>query len=226
VGAVYEVIPGLNAYAQFSKATDVIGNLQNLTAVQLGFNPPTGQQVEGGLKQSLMGGRIEWTLAGYEIVKKDLLVPDPLNVNNQIQVGQQSSRGVEGSIAFAVTEALRLEANGTVLMPRFDSFQEVVSGVSISRAGNRPTNVPTQSANLWATYAVNKDWLVQGGLRYVGNRYMDNANTAVLPAYTVLDASVRWNINRHLALDANGRGTGSWLVGAPRSFEISLTAAF
>ena len=242
VGAVYKVLRDTNLYAQYSKAIDSISGIVSITAAQMALNPSRGHQVEAGVKQSIRGGRLEWTVAGYRIVKKDLLVPDPLVLATLIQVGQQSSKGVEATIGFDLTSTLRIGANGTVLRPQFDEFFENVGGIRTSRNGNQPTNVPWQSGNILATWSFKQNWLAQGTLRFVGKRYIDNGNTLDLPAYKVVDASLRRSISERAAIDfrlnnifdtfyaynfsGNGRGGGNWNVGVPRSFEISLTTGF
>ena len=241
-GVVYEVAKNLNTYAQYSAATDALSNACFITAAQMAFNASRGTQIEAGVKQSIAGGRAEWTLSGYRIVKNDLLIPDPIVIAQLIQVGQQSSTGVEATTSFDFGHGFKLAANGTVLRPRFDDFFEVVSGQRISRVGNKPTNVPWQSGNILAFYSFNQSWLAQGTVRFVGDRYIDNANTLVLPSYTVVDLGVRRSLSNKIALDfrltnvgnafyaynfsSNGLGGGNWNVGQPRSFEVSLTAGF
>lgn len=241
-GAVYEIRPNTNLYGQFSKATDALSGVSGITAAQMAFDPSRGWQIELGIKQSARDGRLEWTLAGYRIVKTDLLIPDPIQIATLIQVGSQSSRGVEATLGFDVVSGLRIGINGTVLEPQFDEFFENVGGVRTSRGGNRPTNVPWKSGNLLATWSFRRNWLAQGSLRYVGERYIDTANTLVLPSYTVVDANLRRSLTSKMAVDlrlanlfdkfyaynfsGNGRGGGNWNVGAPRAVELSLTAEF
>ena len=93
-GAVYAVRPDLSLYGQYSTATDVIGN----TATRLALEPTVGRQIEAGVKVSFLDDRGQWTLAGYRIVKDNLLAPDPLNPGTSLQIGQQSSRGVEATL--------------------------------------------------------------------------------------------------------------------------------
>jgi len=240
-GSVYKVRRDTSLYAQYSKAVDAIGGV-SITAAQMLLNPSRGFQFEAGVKQSALDGRVEWTLAGYRIVKKDLLVPDPLVLATLIQVGQQSSQGVEATLDVDVVSGLRVSFNGTVLRPRFDEFFENVGGVRTSREGNQPTNVPSQSANLLASWSFANQWLAQGSVRYVGQRFINTANAQSLPSYTVVDASVRRSVSDKVAIDlrlnnlfdefyafsfaGNGRGGGNWNLGMPRSFELSITAGF
>ena len=112
------------------------------------FDLTTGRQVEVGAKQSFMNGRAEWTLAGYRIVKNKLLAPDPSNPGLSLQIGQQSSRGMEATASIGA-RGVRVDANATFLRARFDDFAENVGGVRVSRVGNTPPNVPRRAANLW-----------------------------------------------------------------------------
>jgi iron complex outermembrane receptor protein len=245
VGTVYEIVRNTNVYAQFSKATDRGSYLAEATIDQMALRPARSQQFEAGVKQSTYGGRLEWTLAGYHIVKNDLVTfnPNVVPVPGQpfapyIQVGAQSSRGVEGSVALDTGRGLRIGANGALLDPVFDDFYEDVDGVPTSRNGNRPYNVPWQSGNVFATWAFQQQWLAQATVRYVGERYVDTANTMVLPSYTVIDAGLRWSASPRLAIDfrvgnlsnafypINSAGGGNWLVGGARSFELGLTTGF
>jgi iron complex outermembrane receptor protein len=242
IGAVYNITPSFTAYVQYSYASDPISNVCCISAQQLGYDVANGQQIEFGLKQSLFEDRVSWTLSAYRIRKNNLLVPDPRTPSALIQVGAQSSRGIEATLVVGLIKGLQVEANGTVLEAKYDDFDELVSGALISRDGNRPTNVPVESANLWLNWDVAKRIKAQAGLRYVGDRFIDTGNSQRTPSYTVVDANIRWAATDWLAIDArafnlfdrlypttfigNGRGGGSWQLGTPQSFEISVTAQF
>jgi len=241
-GLVYQVVANTNVYAQFSRATDAVGNIGVLNASQLALNPTRGRQFEVGIKQAAWNGRLDWTFSYYRIVKKDLLVPDLFSIATLVQVGSQSSKGVEGTVSVDAGRGVNFGANWTILDPQYDEFFEVVSGVRTSRAGNRPTAVASSSGNVFSTFQIRKRWLAQTSLRYVGQRYTSPANVFVLPRYTTVDAGVRWSVSERTAIDfrgvnifdafygnnfeANGRGGGGWLLGAPRSFEIVFTGRF
>ncbi|MGC3982986.1 MAG: TonB-dependent siderophore receptor [Steroidobacteraceae bacterium] len=241
-GVVYEVAPQLNVYGQYSTAVDPVSNLCCISAAQLAFDMSKGKQTEIGIKQIVWDNRIEWTLAGYRIVKNKLLTPDPTNLALSIQVGQQSSRGVEASLAFTPSMDWRIEANGTVLKAKYDDFTESVSGVRVSRNGNRPVNIPQRLASLWTIWTFVPRWQAQVGVQYHGDMYANSDNTQRVPAYTVVDAGLRWTADKNMIIDlrasnvldrfyaygtgGNGSNGGQWLVGAPRSFEIAWTAKF
>ena len=63
VGAVYTPIKDLAFYGQYSTGVDPMNfGLVSLTEAQAAWDPTTGRQIEIGVKQSLFGGRGEWTL--------------------------------------------------------------------------------------------------------------------------------------------------------------------
>lgn len=82
-----------------------------------------------GVKQSFLEGRGEWTLAAYHIVKDKLLTTDPNRPGITVQVGQQSSRGLEASLSLGLWEGVRGDVNGALLRTKYDDFIQTVVSV-------------------------------------------------------------------------------------------------
>ena len=240
-GVVYSVTPQLSVYGQLATATDTIRNVISSNPTQLLFDPTVGRQVEAGVKQLLADRHIEWTVAGYYIRKTKLLAPVPGQPGVSQQIGAQSSRGVEATAAIMLASGVRLDANLAVLDARFDDFAENVDGVLVSRVGNTPPSVPERSANLWLTWDAPQSWQFRAGMRSVGRRYWDNANSFQAPAYTVLDAGARKKLTDKAAVDLflfnltnalyatdfySNDFAPQWMLGVPRSAELALTLHF
>lgn len=235
VGAIYTPIKDLAFYGQYSTAVDpVTSGLLALNAANANFRLSTGKQIEVGVKQSLFGGRAEWTLAGYQIVKNDLLARDPNNLNVVLQVGQQSSRGVEASVGLLLDHGWRVDANTTFLEAKYDDFLQA-SGVNF--AGNVPQNVPLNVSNIWATWAFAPNWSANAGIQIVGKTWADAANTLARPAYNVVNAGLQWkpDVNTTVSLRvynlfdeiyATGGGTNAWLLGMPRTAQLAVNVKF
>ena len=239
VGAVYRLADKFNLYGQYSKAVDMVSSLPSISAANLNYAMSEGKQAEIGLKQIALDNRLEWTLAAYHIVKNRLLTPDPANPGVSLQVGQQSSRGIEASLRFKPTQNWLIEANGSALRAKYDDFYENVSGVPVSRAGNHPSGTPQRLANLWVAWDFAPGWKAIGNLAYNGGLYANTANTVRLPAYTVAGLGLRWAIARDTTLDLRARnifdkvyaytagGSGTLrLLGEPRAFYATLTTKF
>ena len=238
VGAVQELVSGLAVYAQYAKGSDPVNSFSSIAANQQGFNLSPGRQVEAGVKQSAWHDRIEWTLAGYRLIKEDLLTPALVNPSLTEQVGQQSSRGVEASFALS-SGSFRLNVNGAVLNARFDEFRASIGGVAVSLAGNVPLNVPEQSANAMLFWSAARALELRSVVRYVGRRFADNTNAAAsrIPSYRVFDLGARWKVTQKLSLDlrvdnaldevyADSGSTTAWQLGPPRGATLGATVAF
>ncbi|MGS0978378.1 TonB-dependent receptor [Burkholderia glumae] len=238
-GLVFSLTPELALYGQYTTGTDGVGSLITLSKSSSAFTLSTGDQWEAGMKQAFAGGRGSWTLAFYQIVKRNLLTADPQHPDQTIQVGRQSSRGVEWTGALRLGGGWSIDANAAFLRARYDAFDESVGGASVSRSGKVPINIPRQTANLWVDWAFAPGWRAGAGLRYVGSSYGDTANTVRIASYTLLDASASWRASRNLTLslylhnlsnriytETSQNDGGEWLLGAPRSGGVTATVTF
>ena len=238
-GLVYELTPAANVYVQYSTAADPpAGSLASATYSQVGlYDLTTGEQWEVGSKLDFLDGRGSATVALYEIVRRDFTVKDSNNPNLTVQAGQQTSRGIELAGKLQVTSKLLAEANYAYVNAEYDEFNEAVNGVSVSRQGNTPTNVPDSVANAWLTYDIDPAWKAGVDARYVDSVFADNANTLKAPSYTLYGAFARYQVDEHTAVTGRVRNLtdelyakqayGSlYYMGAPRTFEVAVDTQF
>lgn len=240
VGTVYQPVQNLSLFAQYSVATDPVTSFASQGVSSFPFSLSPGNEVEAGIKQSTLGGGLEWTVSVYQIVKKNLQTVDPNNPGQTIQVGQQSSRGVEASLVWRVTKQVSFDANGTVLNAKFDSFNISSGGKSVSLAGYRPFLIPTSTANFHANWDFLPGWQVRGGVQYVSDRYADNTDISRMPAYTIAELGLRWipqpglkldlrvaNVTDQIYASTNATGnTVQWILGEPRNVMFSINKSF
>jgi len=238
-GLVFALTPETSFYAQVATSTDGIGGLISLSPSQQQYDLSTARQTEVGMKQLFWDQRGEFTLAAYRIVKKKLLTDDPGNPTLKQQVGQQSSNGLEVSLDLQLPHAWQLQANAAIVKAKYDDFSEVVNGQTLSYNGNRPVDVPRQTANLWLNKNLSDDLKAGAGVRYVDARYADMANRNELPSYTVVDATLSWQALRNttLGLQLNNlfdrqyaqsqyNAGQQWILGEPRSFFVTADYTF
>ncbi len=230
IGTVYQPTESTSLYLQYSTAVDSIQSI--LTATNPTLDLAEGEQFEIGLKQSLLNGQFQHTLAVYDIVKENILSNDPGGV--QRQIGSQSSQGIEWDVFWQPLNYLRLDFNLALIKPEYDTF---VSG-SNDFSGNTPRNVPERTANLWVNWLASNRFSLGVGARYVGTRFSNDANTAQLPSYTVWDASAQWKINKSTKLTLRGKNLtdtadyvlapygNQWILGDGRSFDLSAAFSF
>jgi len=96
-------------------------------------------------------------------------------------------------------------------------------------------------ASLWLSWNLPQQFTVQGGARYMGRRFLNNANTASTDAVTVVDAGVRRQLTEKVSVDLRATNlldkfylqnvSGSPIpvrgrFGAPRQVELTLNTRF
>lgn len=239
IGTVYDVLPTLSVYGQYAEAADPIGSLLLLSPANKNFDLSKGKQIEVGVKQTFWENKGQWTLAAYHIRKDNLVTRDPNDPALRIQVGEQSSRGLEATLGVELTPAWRVDLNAVALRARYDDFSESVNGASVSRNGNVPTDVPERVANAWVSWKFAPQWTASAGVRYVGKRYADAANRIEMAGYTTTNLALQWEPRRNLSLalrafnvfDKQYAETAyynqtQWLLGEGRRVELSANYRF
>lgn len=241
VGVVWDPMPGVNLYAQYATSADApAGSLTTTSYANLNDNAKlsTGRQFEVGGRFSFWEDRVTLGLAAYDIQRKNVATPDTQDPRTTVQAGKQSSRGIEFTVGVKPTAAFRLQANLAYVDAQYDNFAQKVGSEIVSMAGNRPVNVPNVVANVWMDYDFHPQWTASAAVRHVSKVYGNVANTYYVPAYTLLDVGLTYKVSTSLSLLARVRnltnetyaiGTNSisyYYAGAPRTYELTLRAAF
>jgi iron complex outermembrane receptor protein len=103
-----------------------------------------------------------------------------------------TSRGWEFEAVSTPMPGLKLKAAYTV----YD--MATTEDLNPANVGKMPTGVPEQFGSLWADYTLQSGTLAGfgfgGGVRYVGASWADTANTMPVPDYTLVDATVHYEI--------------------------------
>lgn len=235
LGLTYSITPALNLYASYSRAAQPVSQLVSLTASQLDFSLQKGRQYEIGGKAQWLSGRLETTLALFDIEKNDLLTSEWVDGEQiQSQIGAQVSQGTELSFAGRFAHGWRVDANfAWTWIAEYREFSENVGSSVISRDGNTPANVPKVVAGLFVAKSFGSVQ-ASAGMRYVGERQANSNNGIQLDAYTVVDASVGYQWQQFTATvqgrNLTDRQYAEWASGSglmqrladPRSVELSL----
>jgi iron complex outermembrane receptor protein len=243
VGAVYQPTANLSLYAQYATGVDPLGSIAtySTSASQFQLTYATGHQVEAGVKGVFLDGKGQFTLAAYRLVKNNLFtqqVPSgPIE-----QVGQRSAKGIEASLEFSLPAGFAINANGTILNANYDDYVIVNDPSDPSQntvyTGNTPPGVPEQAANLELSWTSQIGLQLRGDLRYVGRRFSDDANAFRVPAYTVVDLGATYALTKNVGLvvtlynvfdKAYAEATYNdqqWILGRPRSVDVSIRANF
>jgi iron complex outermembrane recepter protein len=232
VGGTYRVRPGVSVYAAYSQSfRPQTGLVYNGSSKGAFAAPEQGEQWDGGVKTSLLSGRIVNTFSLYRLTRSNVLTLDPNHPTFSVLTGTQRSTGVEVETSFQLDKTWNL----TFAYALTDA--SVVKDTVI-RAGTPTQNVPKHGANVWSTYEPQQRWL-RGvgfgvGARYYTRQSGDRLNTFAIPAYGVIDASMFYRrgalaLQMNVGNLANTRYfTGSYndvyvLPGSPRSVRATIS---
>lgn len=114
--------------------------------------------------------------------------------------GKNRVRGIELGAEGSITSKWNIWAGYTYMDPKvLNNYNR--DGKSL--AGKRMQFIPKQTATLWTTYQLDPKWTVGGGVTYTGMRYVDAENKYQLPSNTVVDAMVKYQVNKQFDLQLN-----------------------
>ena len=195
VGLMHHFGNGVAPYASYSTSFDPPVNVNPYGDP---FKPTTGRQVEVGVKYQPPGTRQLYTLAAFDLTQRNVLTRDPNSSlpNAMVQTGEVNSRGLEFEAKFNLARGLNLVGGFSVLDPKITRS----NGVDLNK---RPISVARTTASLWADYRLPAGVTLGGGVRHVGAAYADAANTQRIPAYTVADAMLRYELGAGTTLALN-----------------------
>lgn len=198
VGTTYLAENGIAPYASYSTSfLPVSGTTFGGTP----FEPTTGKQIEGGLKFQPRGTSSFITASIYQIEQDNVGVPDPVNPFSTVQQGEIRSRGFEVEAIGSVWGALNYIASYSHL------DQEITKTTDATALGKRPPLAPDSLFSLAGDYTLGYGPLsglgFGAGVRMVGSRAGDTANTIEVPSYTLFDASLRY-LWRNAEFQLNG----------------------
>ncbi len=189
-GLLYHFDSGFAPYASYATSfepvtgTDVNGRP---------FSPTEGEQFEIGLKFEPKGLNALFTLSAFQLTQENVLTRDPLNALFQTQTGEIRLRGVEFETKVELTKSLTAWGGITYL-------ESEITRNNDGFTGNDVLNAPDMMASLWLDYTFRSGPLnglgVGSGIRYVSERYGDNANLYILPDLVLLDLAVRYDLGK------------------------------
>tara|TARA_R110000787_G_scaffold86993_1_gene185435 strand:- start:1867 stop:4050 length:2184 start_codon:yes stop_codon:yes gene_type:complete len=224
-GLVYDLNPDTALYAQYGTgATHPSDSIVTAVAGNRKADFIKSEQVEVGIKQRLLDGRLLWTLALFDILKNDLVEDDPDsgNPDDKIIIPEQTSQGVELGFTVQVNQDLELYGNASVLEVETD-------------AGVAPDYIPEKAGNLGLAWTAADRIQFIADARYVGERFHPSI---AIPSYTVVDASVRVSLSDQYALTLRADNlfderyasasyySSTWLVGKPRTLGVTMDYSF
>lgn len=238
-GINYTPIKNLTLYANAGKAfappsSQVVGEQE----------AESSQQVEFGVKQRYLNGRVNFDLAYYNITKEGISIPSLDGVSKQ--QGDLTSAGFEAEIriepiknlfafiSYAYSDVELTKFNESVPVSQDEYGRPIY--MTFDRKGNRTGFSPEHILNIWMTKEFENGFGIGGGLRYLSEQFIHIDNAFELDAALIFDGIVyyKWNqiqfsVNVKNICDEKyemrGFGNSSVIPANPRSVygKISFT---
>ena len=188
-GVSYKITEELAPYISYA---------ESVAPPAIGAEPTTGKQYEIGIKYQPDGFDGMFTISAFDLRKTNLTTWDPADVNFSVQTGEVRIRGLEAEAKVSPVAGLDLIAgytfnNAEITKNNPDPW---VPG-NPTYIGNRPEGIPEHQVSAWADYTFQSGALeglgMGAGIRYIGSRYGDQANTVKIPHVTLVDAALRYD---------------------------------
>lgn len=193
------------------------------------FQPSRGKQVEAGVKFQPDGSRILVTAAVFDLRKSNVVTYDQQTFEGR-QIGRIRSRGVELEAKAELAQGLDLTASYTWL------DMKVTDSANTVELDKTPIQVPKQNAAVWLDYTMDNGFGLGGGVRYIGRRWNDEANTSAQGGVALLDASAHYRFGSwRFALNVNNlaqrkyvssRAYGGYYPGSERELLATVKYQF
>lgn len=195
-GVLYLFENGLAPYVSYSESFN-----PNTVSDQDGkpLAPTEGTQWEAGIKYQPPGSDNLYTASVFRIEQENLASKQP-DEDFYRPVGQVRSQGLELEAHVQVTDNLKLLGGYTYTDIEYSKSMPSLVSSGLDNKGNSPTQAPEQMVSLWADYNFRQGALdglrLGGGVRYVGHSWADAENSRKVPSYTLVDASLGYDMGK------------------------------
>jgi outer membrane receptor protein involved in Fe transport len=208
--------------------------------------PEESRQFEIGTKLGRDGGKVQTTVAFYQLERTNIGIVDATGFTQQ--AGDQRSRGAEIEFAAQPRPRLRTFVSYAYNDAELTRFTECVGGAvdpatgqcsfgTVDRSGNTPAFAPEHLVNAWVSQRFGNGWGVGGGVRYVSSQFIAEDNQATIDAYLLVDGALyytldKWELSlnfRNITVEKyeiRGFGSGSVIPADPISVFAGVDYRF
>lgn len=233
-GITYEFVPGIAAYANYSRSFTPQFNSKGASGEAV--DPELGENWETGVKYNTLDGKLSGMISLFHLTRENvatsnLSTADPFDYTVS---GEQRSRGFEFETAAELLPGLTFTAAYTYIDAEVTEDNDIPVGTPLQ-------GVSDHAVSAWLKYTV-QDGLLKGfgvglGARYYSEQSGDTYNTFNLPGYGLMDAALYYErenfsaqVNFNNVLDKR-HFVGSYdalyvLPGEPFNVSASVTWKF
>ena len=228
-GLVAKPLENISVYASYSESFLPRSGEQfaNINGTKNQLEPDTFTNREVGIKWDLASG-LSMTVALFEVEQSSPQVAD--DNPETLDVIDSTIDGFELQLSGSVTDRWTVSAGYS----RLDGEQVDRSGPT----GKAPRELPETMYSLWNRFDINSRLSLGLGLTHQDDSFINNSNTAILPAYTRVDAAAYYTVSPDLSFQLNvenvtdelyfpnAHSTHQATVGAPLNVRLAFIKAF
>jgi outer membrane receptor protein involved in Fe transport len=162
--------------------------------------PETAQSYELGIKGAVAGSDLTYDVEGFLENFQNLVVPLPSGLLTN--AAHEQLKGIDAQARYQLMRDLALSASLAYHDDRFGHYMFFDGTKSVDVAGRQLTLSPHYLAALGILFTPPQGLNATLVVNYVGRRYLDEENTAPVPGFTSLAATVGYRFGRYdLALE-------------------------
>ncbi|OQK17918.1 hypothetical protein AU255_08670 [Methyloprofundus sedimenti] len=197
VGAVFDITDKLSFFAGYGEGFRAVTALFGETP-----EPEESSQIEGGFKFDFYEMGLSGSVAGYQLIRKNVAVPDPNGAFSSIQAGEQTSYGAELDFLWEPFDSLSILGNYAYTNAKLTqhSSPELLIGDFLPR-------VPEHSGRIAVHYrfmgGVLEGLGVGMGLTGMSKRYISLPNEYAVDGFYRIDAQASYPLTEYLDLTVN-----------------------
>jgi iron complex outermembrane receptor protein len=189
-GVVYQpVAEKVALFANYMNGFKNEGDVVQPDGNTVSFKPQQAAQWEGGVKLDLLHNKLSATISYYDIQVSKIKRTSPDGFI--VQDGKQQSKGVE-------VEVIGNPFPGFNVVSGYGYNENKYTQSNANVLGKRGIGTPEHVGNIWASYSLLsgkcKGLGIGAGVIYVSDAFFNATNTFSMPAYTVVDATVFYNL--------------------------------
>jgi catecholate siderophore receptor len=198
VGVVLKPVQPVSIYASYSRSflPQSGDQFSSLDITSAALEPERFDNYELGLKWDILP-TLNLTAAIYQLDRTNTRAADPNDAARTVLTGAQRSKGFELGLSGAITAQWQISA-GYALQDA-----TIRKTTSVAPAGREVPLVTKQQASLWTRYDLTPRLGAGVGVYHQSKSFTSISNTAILPAFTRVDAAAFFKLTPQIEAQIN-----------------------
>lgn len=197
VGAVYDLTDSISAFIGYGEGFQAVIAFFGDTS-----KPELSEQIEGGFKFDFYDIGLSGAIAGYELIRKNVVVPNPQGAFSSIQAGEQKALGAELDFLWEPTDSLSIIGNYAYTNAKLTAHPRANLVV-----GDKLPRVPEHSGRIAFRYRFEEGWLngfsFGMGATLSSSRHIRLPNTFETKGFYRIDAQMAYAFTENIDLTVN-----------------------